>query len=363
MGLGPIHAFSLAEARERARKARQMLADGIDPLDEKRQERQARQDQARAAASVPTFEEAARRYFRHHGPKWRNAKHRAQFLSTLETYAYPHIGQLRVTEVETDSVLRVLEPIWFDKTETASRVRGRIEKVLSWAKARGYTSGENPARWSGHLAELLPARSQIQKTRHHRALPFDDLSSLMAELRQREGVAARALEFAILTAARTGEVIGARWDEIDVEKRVWTVPAERMKARKQQKVPLSDRALEILSDLPRERDNPYVFVSTTKRGAPLSNMAMATVLRRMGRTDITVHGFRSTFRDWAAERTSYPNHVVEQALAHTIGNRVEAAYRRGDLFQKRARLMADWARFATSEPKVAGAEVVSLRRA
>ena len=257
MGLGPLHTVSLQEARERARKARQQLLDGVDPLDARKAERAAK---ALEAARTITFEKAAQAYFDAHERGWRNAKHRAQFLSTLKTYAYPKIGKLPVAAIDTGLVLKVIEPIWQDKTETASRLRGRIESVLDWATVRGYRTGDNPARWRGHLGEVLPARGKIQKTSHHAALSFGDLPEFMTALSQRDGVAARGLEFTILTAARTGEVIGATWEEIDLKAKVWTIPAGRMKASKEHRVPLSDRALEILSALPRERNNPFVFI-------------------------------------------------------------------------------------------------------
>jgi integrase len=259
-----------------------------------------------------------------------------------------------VAAIDTGLVLKCIEPIWQQKTETASRVRGRIESVLDWATVRGYRTGDNPARWKGHLAEVLPARSQIQKPNHHAALPFAEVPEFVAALTKREGVAARALEFTILTAARTGEVIGARWEEIDTAAKLWTVPAGRIKGGREHRVPLSDRVLDVLRALPTERGNDFVFIGP--------NMALAAVLKRMARDDITVHGFRSTFRDWAAERTNYPNHVVEMALAHVVGNKVEAAYRRGDLFDKRRRLMGEWARYCTT-PLAKGNNVVAIREA
>jgi integrase len=362
MGLGALHAFNLDEARERARKARQLLADGIDPLEAKKAERAAK---ALEAAKVLTFKEAAQQYFDGHERKWRNAKHRAQFLSTLKDYAFTYIGALPVGAIDTGLVLKVIEPIWQTKTETASRVRSRIERVLDWATVRGYRTGDNPARWRGHLDQVLAARNEIAKTQHHAALAYAELPALVKELSTREGIAARALEFTILTAARTGEVIGARWDEMDLAAGIWTVPEDRMKMKREHRVPLSASALAMLKALPREEGNDFVFVGG-KEGAGLSNMAMAAVLKRMGNPDGTTrwvgkngkpvvpHGFRSTFRDWAAESTAYPNHVVEMALAHTIGNKVEAAYRRGDLFEKRRRLMAEWAKYCASAPKENG---------
>lgn len=353
MGLGPLHTINLYEAREKARTARQQLLSGIDPLEARAAERNAA---ALAAARALTFEAAAQAYFDAHERGWNNAKHRAQFLSSLKAYAYPKIGKLSVAAIDTGLVLKCLEPIWNAKTETANRVRNRIESVLDWATVRGYRTGDNPARWRGHLAEALPAREKIQKTVHHAALPFGELPGFMASLSGRTGTAARALEFTILTAARTGEVIGTKWTEFDLKTGVWTVPANRIKGGKEHRVPLSNRVLDILRALPVEKNNPYVFIGLRSGG--LSNMAMVALLKRMGRTE-TVHGFRSTFRDWAAERTNYHNHIVEMALAHAVGNKVEAAYRRGDLFDKRRRLMADWTAYCTS-PAPEGA-VVPLR--
>jgi integrase len=346
MGLGSVDDFTLEEARERARCARQLLKDGIDPIDARRDER-AKQlaDAAKAAAKNVTFKDCTEQYFRFHSLKWQNAKHSAQFLSTLKTYAYPVLGKLPVAVIDKALVLKAVEPIWFTKTETASRLRGRIESVLDFAKVRGYRAGENPAAWDGNLVHVLPARREIAKVKHHAALHFSEVPDFMVQLATREGIAARALEFTILTAARTGEVIGGRWSEIDMDAKLWTIPATRMKAKKEHRVPLSGPAMQILKSLPQE--GKFVFPGGHK-GGPISNMAMAQMLKRMDRLDFTVHGFRSTFRDWAAERTNYANHIVEQALAHVIGNKVEAAYRRGDLFAKRMRLMSDWARFCTT---------------
>ncbi|MEQ1865631.1 MAG: site-specific integrase [Micropepsaceae bacterium] len=266
----------------------------------------------------------------------------------MKQYAFPALGKLPVAAIDTGLVLRVVEPIWPDKTETASRVRNRIESVLDWATVRGYRSGDNPARWKGHLAEVLPARNQIAKPQHHAALPFTEVPTFMSELRVRDGIAARALELTILTAARTGEVTGAQWQEIELEEKVWTIPEGRIKGGREHRVPLSDRAVAILKKIPRE--GQFVFPGARK-GHAISNMAMDAVLRRLGYKDgrATVHGFRSTFRDWAAERTAYPNHVVEMALAHSVGNKVEAAYRRGDLFEKRRRLMTEWAHYCSAK--------------
>jgi integrase len=356
MGLGPLHTISLAEARERARKARGQLLDGVDPLEARRRDQSLR---ALDTAKAITFEQAAVAYFNAHERKWRNDKHRAQFLSTLKTYVFPKIGRLSVADIDTGRVLSCIEPIWQDKTETASRVRGRIEAVLDWVTVRGYRTGDNPARWRGHLAEVLPARGQLQKTVHHAALPFVELPAFVEALRERKGVAGRALEFTILCAARTGETIGARWDEIDLAEKTWTIPAGRIKGGREHRVPLSDRAIEILRALPTESKNPSVFIGSRRGG--LSNMAMASIPKRMNRDDITVHGFRSTFRDWAAERTNYPNHVVEMALAHAVGDKVERAYRRGDLFEKRRRLMAEWARYCGTMVSTGDTAVVPFR--
>jgi integrase len=358
MGLGPLITVGLAEAREEAIRCRGLLLKGIDPIEARKADR-AQNELAQHAGT--TFRDCADRLVASHEASWRNAKHRNQWRSTLATYAYPVIGPVAVQSVDTGMVLKVLEPIWQTKPETASRVRGRIEAVLDWATVRGYRSGDNPARWKGHLSEVLPSRGQIQKTQHHAALPFTELPELIVALAEREGVAARALEFTILTAARTGEIIGARWSEIDLQEKTWIVPAGRIKGGREHRVPLSDPALAVLRKLPRERGNDFVFIGPRRGG--LSNMALAAVLKRMGRDVITVHGFRSTFRDWAAERTNYQNHVVEMALAHVVGEKVEAAYRRGDLFEKRRRLMAEWAKFCASTPiKNEDDNVVALAR-
>jgi len=343
MGLGSLRSFNLEEARERARKARQHLAEGIDPIEHRRQGRKAKAAaEALQQARCITFDEAANQYFHFHEGKWTNAKHRAQFLSTLTQYAFPHIGKVLVGEIDKGLILKVLDPIWRTKPETANRVRGRIESVLSFALVRGYRTGENPARWKGYLDQALPARSQVRKVSHHRALPFAELPEFMSELGDREGIAARALEFTILTAARTGEIIGALWDEVDLNERIWTVPEHRMKAKREHRVPLTQPTIAILEKLPRENGNPYIFIGPRANG--LSNMAMDAVLRRMDYKDrATTHGFRSTFRDWVAEVTSYPPELAEAALAHIVGDKVERAYRRGDVLLKRRKLMEAWA--------------------
>lgn len=360
MGLGPFPAIKLADARELAAAARRAKVLGEDPIEARRAAQAAKRAEA---AKAVTFRTAADRYINSHKASWRNTKHAAQWSATLEAYVYPVFGKLSVGEIDTGLVTKALEPIWTTKPETASRVRGRIEVILDWARVRGYCSGENPARWRGHLDKLLPARSRVRGVKHHAALPFDELPAFMPELRAREGVAPRALEFAILTAARTGEVIGATWDEIDLAAKVWTVPAGRMKGKREHRVPLSDRAVKLLSEIKAEASGEFVFPGGRK-GAPLSNMALLATLKRMDRPDLTAHGFRSTFRDWAAERTSYPGDLVEMALAHTISNKVEAAYRRGDLFEKRRRLMDAWTKFCDSPPKAAqGDNVTPFERA
>ncbi len=361
MGLGPLRDFSLKEARERARAARQLKADGIDPIEAKKAARAAA---ALEAAKVITFEEATRQYYDQHERKWTNRKHAAQFLSTMKSYVFPFIGRLPVAAVDTGLVLKCVEPIWKDKTETASRVRNRIEMVLGWATVRGYRTGDNPARWRGHLENVLPARSQIQPTDNHAALPYAEISTFMAALRERTAVPARALEFLILTATRSGAVIGARWEEIDLKAKLWTVPSSRVGAKitgnRPRRVPLADRAIEILRTMPREDRNPHVFVGK-RAGASMGKSMMAKMLARL-RPDVTVHGFRSTFKDWAAERTNYANIVSEAALWHSVSDKVEAAYRRGDLFEKRRKLMTDWARYcATTMQEKATGSVVPIR--
>lgn len=291
-----------------------------------------------------TFKQCAQAYIKAHEAGWKNDKHIAQWTSTLERYVYPTMGALPVAAIDTGLVMKCLEPIWTAKTETASRVRGRIESILDWAAVRKYRLGENPARWKGHLDHLLPSRAKMQKSDHHAALPYDQIGSFMLDLAQQEGNGARALELAILTATRTSEVLGAIWDEFDLDKKIWTIPANRMKAGKEHRIPLSDSALAILEKQKASKVGEYIFFGQRDK-KPLSNMAMLMVLRRMKRDDLTAHGFRSTFRDWVAERTSYPAEVAEMALAHAVSDKVEAAYRRGDLFEKRVQVMRDWAVF------------------
>jgi integrase len=354
MGLGPLHAIPLADARKRAAECRRIRLDGIDPIEARSEHRSWKKLEA---ARGMTSDACAAAYLDAHNDGWRNAKHREQWRNTLSSYAGPVFGSLPVQAVDLTLVMKALEPIWRVKPETASRLRGRIEAVLDWATVRGYRKGENPARWRGHLDKLLPARAKIQKIVHHPALPYSEIADFMVSLRSQEGIAARALEFLILTAARTGEIIGAQWDEVDLKDKIWVIPEARMKAGREHRVPLSGPALAILKKMNEIRESDFVFPGGRK-GKPLSNMAMLAVLKRMGRNNLTSHGFRSTFRDWAAERTNFPREVVEMALAHTIENKVEAAYRRGDLFQKRRQLMEAWARyFGTTR---AQAEIVQI---
>lgn len=354
LGLGPLRDISLKDAREKARALRVQLLNGVAPHVEREQERADQLAQAAERARAMTFRQCAEACMKAHSDSWSNAEHRRQWLTTLEQYVYPIIGDLPVDDLGTPHLIKVLEPIWKDKPETASRVRGRIEKVLGWATVRGFRSGDNPARWRGHLAELFPAKGKLAPVKNHPAMPYVAVPSFMADLAGTDHLAARALEFTILTAARAGEVLGATWDEFDFVARTWTVPAGRMKAKKEHRVPLSDRALAILKAF---RD-----VTEDKRVFPIGDDAMRRMLNtlRPG-VDATVHAFRSSFRDWAAERTSYPEIVAEQALAHATGSKVEKAYRRTDLFEKRKRLMADWATWC-SRPVPTGATVTALTR-
>ncbi|MDR5743242.1 tyrosine-type recombinase/integrase [Caballeronia sp. LZ029] len=346
MGLGPLHTVGLADARTRSLECRRLLLDGIDPLDAKQKERAA-DDTAKAKAM--SFDECATAYIEAHRGGWKNEKHGEQWKNTLATYAGPVFGKLPVADVDTGLVMKVLEPIWYVKTETASRVRGRIESVIDWAKVRGYRTGENPARWRGHLDKLLPKRSNVQKVEHHAALPYAELGAFFQEVQKQEGAAARALELLILTAARTGEIIGARREEFDLKAKVWTIPAARMKMGKEHRVPLSPAALAIVKDA-LAAGGDYLFCSPGKKDKPLSNMALLALLKRMGRDDLTAHGFRSVFRDWSGETTNFPREVIEAALAHGLKSKVEAAYARGDLFVKRAKLMDQWAAYAQRVP-------------
>jgi integrase len=365
MGLGAAGgpaAVSLADSRVKARRLHDLVREGRDPLDER--------DAARAAEAAAaqeekiravTFRQVADAYIAAHEASWRNAKHRQQWSNTLNTYAHPVMGDLPVANVDTGLVMSVLEPIWHTKPETASRLRGRIEAVLDYAKARGWRESENPARWRGHVANMLPNRTNVQPVEHHAALPWREIGAFMATLADQEGLGALALRFTILTAARTSEAIDARWPEIDMTAGVWTVPASRMKAGREHRVPLSDAALAVLNAVAPLRDDArsgWVFPGA-RSGRPLSNMVFLMLLRRMGLGDLTAHGFRSSFRDWAAE-TGQPEDVAEAALAHALGSKVQAAYQRGDLLERRRKLMGAWASFCTRPPMTAA--IVPLRR-
>lgn len=358
LGLGSTATVGLAAARERARQARQKLLDGIDPIEERTAAKAAA---AVSAARSMTFEQCAESYIEANRAGWKSAKHADQWRSTLMTYAHPIIGALPVDAVEDVHVLKIIQPIWTTKTETANRVRGRIEKVLDRAKALKLRSGENPARWTGHLDQLLPRRSQVAPVEHHEALPYSELPEFMAELAKLDSLSALALEFNILTAARTGDTIGAVRSEIDLKDRTWTVPAARLKGKKGARkrdhvVPLSDRALAIIDSLPRSGK----FLFANEEGLSLSSMAMLECLRGL-RPGFTVHGFRSSFKDWASEMTAYPNELSELALAHTVSDKVEAAYRRGDMREKRRRMMQDWANFAANRTASSIARISPMR--
>lgn len=355
MGLGPVHTVTLAEAREKALAARKMVKEGINPLEAKRQ---SKLDAATAKAKLMTFDQCASAYIEAHRAGWKNAKHADQWANTIATYASPIIGSLPVEKVDTALVIKVLtqeqeigQPFWQAKNETASRVRGRMEAILGWATTSGARSGENPARWKGHLENLLAKINKAQRVKNHSSLPWEQMGDFMTEIRQREGVAARAVEFTVLTASRSGEVRGARWSEIDLAKKVWTIPAERMKAKQEHEVPLSKAAIALLKKMPRLEGTDVIFPGT--KGQPLSDMSLTAVIRRMnaatpiwvdkeGKT-ITIHGFRSAFRMWAAEATNYPREVAEHALAHRLPDAVERAYQRGTQFTKRAKMMQEWA--------------------
>lgn len=349
MGLGATHTISLQEARQKALEARKLLADGINPLAAKKQRRI---DAALESAKQMSFDQCAEAYIAAHRAGWKNAKHVDQWTTTLSTYASPIFGQLPVAAIDTGLVVKCLASIWESKTETASRLRGRIESVLGWATTSGYRTGENPARWKGHLDNLLATISKSSRTKHHPSLPWQRIGEFMTALHAREGVSARAVEFAILTACRSGEVRGAQWSEFDLDQKIWTIPAERMKARREHQVPLSATALALLALMPQ--NNELVFAGN--KGQPLSDMSLTAVIRRMNADDkstwvdshgkgVTVHGFRSTFRMWAAETTAYPREVAEHALAHQLPDAVERAYQRGTQFAKRMALMTEWGEY------------------
>lgn len=346
MGLGPYPGVSLADARRGAEGCRRLLREGSDPIGARQQHRQAARLQA--AQSV-TFEYCAKRYIEDHSAGWRNAKHAEQWSSTLETYAYPVIGSLPIQAIDTALVTKVLGPIWKHKTETATRVRQRVEAVLDWATAHGYRSGDNPARWRGHLDKLFPKRSKVQKVKHHDAMPYSELSEFFAALSKRNTISAKALAFTILTAARSGETRGAALGEINSDGTIWTVPGERTKSGREHRVPLSNQALALLRSLNYLGDDDSEVLFPGPRGKPLSDTAMRKYLQQdMSRPGLTVHGFRSTFRDWAAECTNFPREIAEAALAHVLRDKTEAAYQRGDMLERRRMLMEAWAKFCTS---------------
>jgi integrase len=355
MGLGPYPDVGLKDAREAAADARKAVRAGTDPIGVKK----AKASETKAQQTAMTFDSVLKLYLAAHEDTWRNPKHRAQWRSTLDTYVSPVFGGWQVSAVDVGAVMRVIEPLWKAKTETASRVRGRIETVLDYAAARGWRTGENPARWRGHVENLLPKRSKVAKVEHHAALPWAQIGAFMDALAKQPGTAKLALQFTILTAARTGEVIGARWGEIDMNAKTWTIPADRMKAGREHRVPLTDAALDVLRTmLPNrpEKEDGFVFPGR-KDGTGLSNMSLAAVMKRMNLAELTVHGFRSTFRQWVGERTTVAREVAEAALAHTVKDKTEAAYARGDLFDRRRQLMEQWADFCATIETPAGTGV------
>lgn len=367
MGLGALTTVSLAEARVKMQDARKLITMKIDPLDAKKAAETSTKIEALKGA---TFRECANAYIEAHKGAWRSEKATKQWGRFFEKYAYPVIGDLPIHAVDLDLVLKILQPIWATKTETADRIRNRIERILDFAKVRGYRQGENPARWRGHLDQLLPRPSKIAKVRHYPALPYVDVGDFVLALQQSKNIGGLALAFTILTCVRTNEAMGAKWTEIDFKTKTWTIPAHRMKTAIEHRVPLTDRVIEILNlakllTVPAgSNDIPSAWIFPSQRGnKPISNMAMLMFLRRLGRTDITVHGFRSTFRDWVAETTNFPREVAEAALAHVVENRVEAAYRRGDLFEKRRKLMEAWASYCFTPSLKDGVHdnVVSIR--
>ncbi|MDP2619783.1 MAG: integrase arm-type DNA-binding domain-containing protein [Hyphomicrobiales bacterium] len=360
MGLGALRLISLTEAKRRALKAQRLVLDGIDPIEARRAEKAAAAEAKRqpvpaiaasparlptassTAVSTPTFAECAGEYIAEQEPSWRNEKHVAQWRQTLRDYVHPKIGKVPVSDITLDHIVDVLKPIWRQKNETARRLRGRIERILNWAEAHGHRTGANPAAWRGPLPVLLGGAARTRSVQHHKAVPWQQMPAFWKKLNRLDSTSAKALRFLVLTAARTGEVTGARWSEIDLEAKIWTCPVSRMKAGREHRVPLSDAAVGVLRFLDREND--LVFPGA-RAGASLSNMAMPMVLRGLRDDGATVHGMRSSFSDWASEATSFPAEVREMALAHTIRNRAEAAYRRGDLLEKRRELMRDWARY------------------
>jgi len=366
MGLGGYPVFGLADARKKRDSERKRVSEGVDPIATREALQVAgKREKAIALARGTTFNDCASRFLSAKSIEWSNLKHRKQWQATLDTYAAPVFGELPVQVVDTDLVMKALTPLWTEKTETASRLRGRIEAVLDWATVSKFRSGENPARWRGNLDKLLPKPGKIAKVEHHPALPYRDVNAFLQLLAPLEATAARALEIVIYTALRTGEVIGAKWNEINLDAGVWIVPAERMKMKKEHRVPLSAPAVRVLQNLHALRINDCVFPSpnsTDGRPRPLSNMAMLTLLKRMKRTDITPHGFRSTFRDWAAEQTNFPREIAEASLAHSNNNATEAAYQRGDFFEKRAQLMNAWAKHCQTAPGEVGSVTLIRKR-
>jgi integrase len=356
MGIGAYPAVSLANARKRAAECRELVASRIDPID---QRKETRTRAALAKAKAMTFKQAAEAYVDAQQAGWRSAKHRKQWVSSLERFVYPVFGNLPVQDIDLGLVLKVIEPIWKAKPTTASRVRGRIEAVLDWSTVRGLRTGHNPATWRGHISQLLPAKSKIRKVRPYPALPYQQIGTFMANLRRQLNVSARALELIILTAVRANEGLAAEWPEIDFDARTWTIPGDRMKSGLPHRVPLSDAAVRVLRVMAQLRQNNLIFPGA-KAGRPVSETALLLLLARMGHGDITVHGFRSSFRDWAAEQTNFPREVAEMALAHAVGDETEAAYMRTDLLEKRKRLMAAWADYCAKPAKKSSASAVSM---
>ena len=351
--IGPYPRVTLEQARAARNEHRAALSHGDDPATLRKQDKVRRKTES---ARSMTFRQCAETYIEARGAEWTNPKHAQQWTNTLKTYAYPVIGALLPQDVDTELVLRLLQPIWLTKNETATRVRGRIESVMDWAKVRGLRNGENPARWSGHLDQLLAAPSKVKKEEHHPALPYDEVGPFFKLLRANQATSARMLEFTILTATRTGDSLRAAWSEIDLTVPLWTVPAERTKAKREHRVPLSSSVVALLRALPTFGGDGFVFEGA-REGKPLSNMAMLNLLERIGRDDLTTHGFRSTFRDWAAECTGFSNEVAEMALAHAIRDKTESAYRRGDLLEKRRELMQAWSDYVDQQ---SGGNVISM---
>ncbi|MFA5040191.1 MAG: integrase arm-type DNA-binding domain-containing protein [Bdellovibrionales bacterium] len=354
MGLGAFPTASLSNARTKATEWKKLLAEGKDPISARAK---GKAKDKKTEDNEKTFKDCAEAYIDAHKSGWRNSKHAQQWSNTLEAYVYPFFGSVPVQDIDVALVMNVLEQkkadfgkgktLWTARAETASRLRGRIELILDWAAARGYRTGENPARWRGHLENLLPHKAKVRRVVHQPALPYEKIGDFSASLKEQDGMAAKVLWFTILTACRTSEAIGATWQEIDLDRKLWVIPETRIKAGREQRVPLSDAAIKLLRNIRgKEKVSPTAWIfAGRKRGRPLSNMAMLVLLKRMKRSDITVHGFRSSFRDWAAEQTNFPREVAEAALAHAVDDKVEAAYRRGDLFEKRRQLMDAWARY------------------